>query len=157
MSPKHATVKFIFFQEWRAASLKKENIDWSLSDRLTTVRKKSLPGMNVAAEATAPYGERIGSAAAWWEAVRSVRILLKERSKVIIHWVPHIKGFSKLDITDAEHWQNSNKKLQNQQLLWILIVTKRPIFLWFLNFALSRACELHSARLQHSSFKRCAC
>lgn len=154
MSPKHAAVNFIFFQEWPAASLKKENIDWFLSDRVATVGKKSFPGIYVTTEAVTPHGEWSGSATAWWEAVWSIRILLKKCSKVINHKVPHIKaiGYYMLSKTVL-------KKLQNQQLPLDPDCHKRcmSIFEWFLNLPLSRVCELHSARLQHSCFRRCTC
>lgn len=58
--------------------------------------------MTVTAEATAPYGEWCGSAAFWWEAVRSARILLKGHSKVVIRLVPRFDSFTVLDITHAE-------------------------------------------------------
>lgn len=59
-----------------------------MSERVTTVGKKSLPGINATAEATAPYGQRGGPAAGWWEAARSMRVLLKEYSQVIVHEMP---------------------------------------------------------------------
>lgn len=93
MSPKHAAVNFIFFQEWPAASLKKENIDWFLSDRVATVGKKSFPGIYVTTEAVTPHGEWSGSATAWWEAVWSIRISYQG------HWILHAEQNSVKKIT----------------------------------------------------------
>lgn len=140
MSPKHAAVNFIFFQEWPAASLKKENIDWFLSDRVATVGRKSFPGIYVTTEAVTPHGEWSGSATDWWEAVWSIRISYQG------HWILHAE-------------QNRLKKLQNQQLPLDpdCHIRRMSIFEWFLNLPLSRVCELHSARLQHSCFRRCTC